>query len=352
MIVALDGTPLVDRPKSPEAFHLLEWIELLREAGVDAITIWPSDPANTDLPIYPVRPRSGVWSRLRFQQQDLPKAAEKLGAELLVTSDFGVPLRSPCPIVAIGALGYPARGQWFGDSLTVSLGRAGARGARAALVPADLPSIDTRPTPLTYPPFVSRRFGPDFEQVPDPYVLCHGCGREDLSLVLAAWTWVEGSLGDSYPLLFAGADPEAEPLITPLAEDLDIAESVEILADDAEGDLVGLYRGAAALLGGEFPAGGQPLRWALAAGISIAATRTATNESIVGEAAYLVPAGDARTLGAACLTVLIQEPVADALREKSRLRAANLTSAEGAETLVDLLRGLVDSSLDGGRASQ
>ena len=56
-------------------------------------------------------------------------------------------------------------------------------------------------------------------------------------------------------------------------------------------------------------------------GVPVAGLNSPEADSVLGEAAYLVPPGEARRLGAACLTLLVEEQVATALAQKGLARA-------------------------------
>jgi glycosyltransferase involved in cell wall biosynthesis len=167
--------------------------------------------------------------------------------------------------------------------------------------------------------------------------LCYGFASKDIALILSAWTWVDGSLDDGYPLIFLGPDPRLTMKINSIAAELGIEASVRIHPEVSHRDLPRLYGAAAAFVGTSFAAGGQSLRWALAAEAPVVGLKTPEFESILGEAAYLVPPGDSRSLGAACLTVLIQERVSLPLRQKGAKVASHYLTVRAHSGLVDLL---------------
>ncbi len=90
------------------------------------------------------------------------------------------------------------------------------------------------------------------------------------------------------------------------------------------------------------PRHGQFLRWAVACGLPVAAAVTPEAESILGEAAYVTPSGDARALGAACLSLLVEEDLAESLRLSGARRAVAYHSGRGVEELAGLLRRSAD----------
>jgi glycosyltransferase involved in cell wall biosynthesis len=177
------------------------------------------------------------------------------------------------------------------------------------------------------PPFVGADFRPmegaqQSSQGLEPgYVLCAGVQAAQVPFLLAAWSWVEGSTGEAAPLVLLGVEPAAEPGILEQARALGIESTVKVLPPLPLGELPGLFRGAAVYLSLDPEAHGQPLRWALSCGVPIAGLSGPSAAAVLGEAAYLVQPGTARRLGAACLTLLVDEQVAADLRRKGLARA-------------------------------
>jgi glycosyltransferase involved in cell wall biosynthesis len=191
---------------------------------------------------------------------------------------------------------------------------------------------------LQYAPFVSGAFSEEVKEEREAYVLCHGFNRRDIPMILSAWTWVDGSLGDSFPLTFLGAEPDLAREIDATAAELDIEDSVRVQPEIAFEDLPRMYGSAAAFIGTAFKAAGQTLRWALAAGAPVVGPKTDSFKSVLGSAAYLVPPDDSRSLGAACLTVLIQERVSEPLRSEGFIRAGNYLDGRAGAEIVSILR--------------
>jgi glycosyltransferase involved in cell wall biosynthesis len=341
MHVAVDGGPLIERPNSPSSLHLIEWLSALQSAGAQVTLLYPQGvlpSIPTEIGTLAIARREGAWSRLRFEQRDLPRAAGELQADLLLVGEGRAPLASPCQIATISSMGRGTAARGIPDTLAFAAGKAGSRGASAMLYPSDVGHPSGR---TGYPPFVAPAFKEGALEVREPYVLCYGFDRKDIPLVLSAWTWVDGSLGDTYPLTFLGAGPTLTMEIDSMAAELDIEASVRTRPEVSYRDLPRLYGGAAAYLGTAFVADGQALRWALAAGAPVVGLKTPEFESVLGGAAYLVPPGDSRALGAACLTVLIQERVSNPLREKGRQRADKYMDPRVGTELIELLKEVV-----------
>ena len=336
MHLAVDGWSLIERPWSAQALHLAEWLEAMAAADADLrLSLVHPEGLLPRLPeeiqLQPAAVKLSAWGALRYQQRELPRLARALGADLLFIPRPSAPLASPVSVAALlhGTPGpRPASAL---ERLRRALGAAGAAGAACRLVLADLPAAGpgARVT-ASVPPFVGAGFRPPGQSgdsasersglVPG-YVLCCGLQAQQLPLLLAAWTWVEGSVGDAAQLVLLGLDPSAEQAARSQARELGIATSLQILPPAALAELPDLYRGATAYLTLDPVSNGQPLRWALSCGLPVAGLNSPESDSILGEAAYLVPPGEARRLGAACLTLLVEDQVATALRQKGLGRA-------------------------------
>ncbi|MGH2606168.1 MAG: glycosyltransferase, partial [Anaerolineales bacterium] len=236
------------------------------------------------------------------------------------------------PVVAAGWDPSPTDGVVAMERVRWSLGQAGLRGAAAVIAFADQPLPAAKGIHfVTLPPSV----GPAFRPVPSPddqavrsrlglpetYVLCLAPPEDRLDLLLAAWTWVDGSVGESVPLVVAGLPSSASELLLSRAKEMDVAGSARILGESELSNLAPLFRGAQAYL----DAGGssaQVLRWAMACGLPVAAMESVQSTAVLGDAAYLAAAEDSRALGAACLTLLVEPDVAGPLRQKGLVRAA------------------------------
>lgn len=321
--------------------HLREWLAVLTGSDLQLTVLHPAGNLSglpEGVEIHALPQRSGPWATLRYEQFDQPRAAARLGCDALLIWEGGAPIAARLPIVALpGALpAGPAAGVL--RSLQRAAGRAGRSVAHRVLYPGDGPPPAGSPGHARpFPPFVSAGFARLSPGGSKTYVLCYGLRRQYVALALAAWTWVDGSLGDTYPLLFLGVEPELEQFVRIVAAELDVTDSIEFRPQVQLDSLPGIYREAAAYLGVGRSAWGQPLRWALAAGVPIAAVEDPTSAAIVRQAGYLAPAGDARALGAACLSLLVQEDLAD----RQRTRGLQIAAAYSGATPIDQLRRLL-----------
>jgi hypothetical protein len=363
--LAVDGWTLVERPWSAEALQLVESLEVLTSDRVDLrlSLIHPAGP----LPLlpsgverHPIAVPLSPWGGLRYEQRELPRRARALGADLLFVPrpaaaltpqiPVAVLLHDPeraCPASVLDRAGQLKAGLGRGTQpaatsllgrLRRALGTAGASGAALRLRLDDLPSGRLElGAAAAVPPLVSAAFGPTSDPDPHPpfgltpgYVLSCGVSPEHLPLLLAAWTWVEGSVGEAAPLVLFGIHPAAERKTRARAEALGMESTVKVLPPPGLADLPGLFRAAAGFISVGLPANGQPLRWALSSGVPVAGISQAETASVLGDAGYLTPPGDARALGAACLTLLVEAGVASSLRQMGLDRAARYHGREPA----------------------
>lgn len=312
-------------------------ISLLHPPGLRSAL--PGAVAGHELPLRP-----GAWGRLRYEQFDLPRAARRLGCDGLLIFDGGAPIAARLPTVALSDEAFGGQRRGAIDALRRAAGRAGRSVTAQVLYPRDgPPAAGTASAARGFAPLISEGFSRLGAEGAQSYVLCHGLRRQQVPLALAAWSWVDGSLGDSYPLLLLGADSDLEQQVRQAAAALDLADSIRFQAELDLQSLPAVYHDAAAVLSLGAPAWGQPLRWALAAGAPVAAVHSQTAGSILSDTGYLAPEGDARALGAACLSLLVQPELADRLRERGRRIAA----AYFGEQPVTELRQLLQDSLSG-----
>jgi glycosyltransferase involved in cell wall biosynthesis len=149
-------------------------------------------------------------------------------------------------------------------------------------------------------------------------------------------------MGDSFSLLIANLTEASTRFAAELADQLGVGESVRTvrLGDD---DWPAALRGASALLHGGGRRNAGLLRWALASGLPVAALSTPITEAVLGPAGFLAPERDSRGLGAACLTLLVEEAVAGSLRERGLDRATRYRLENATAAWREALTGLPQS---------
>ena len=358
MHVALNAWDLAERPSAVDAWRTLEILEMTGPAV--AGWRWTLIHRAANLEKLPEGVNSvgagihtGAWGRLLFEQWGLPRAAALVGADVLMTVAGNPPMSSRVPLVIEDLQELPS-GKGVAPRLRGATLAAASLGA-SVFTWSDLPDRDrgmgraSRLSPWVADPFHPQAESQDAELrtrlgVGDGYVLALGIGKKDIALLLSAWSWVAPSVGELHPLVLAGMDASVARAAARSAESIGLGDSVRFGNDVRYGDLPAVLRGGAALLVPGKPGVGQLLRWAAACGLPVAAAATPEVESILGQAAYVTPAGDARALGAACLGLLVDEDLAESVRQLGVGRAAAYHSGRGVEELAGLLRRIASPS--------
>lgn len=357
--VLYDGWPLAYAPNSSGALHLIYLLES-RPAEVRAVVGLPAPAAlplppgvETELRPTPAQPGAA----LNWEQRLLPRLAQETGAALVHQCGGFPSLLGRTPVV-MSPTQYawpPGEPAWPGlvGRAQYALGYGGLSRLRALLWPQDYTAPEGGPGPetrvLRLPPgpppgFLSAPAAPSPGnsshplELPESFVLYHGPSRpEDLHRLLDAWSWTGGAVGDAFPLLLVGLDPSARRIFPGLAAEYEVGDTVRPLPDLPLSGLAWLYHHCTAVFHPTplAPWGG-PLRLALACGKPIVALNTPAADRLVGPAGYLAPqkrrhppgAEDGRLLGAALVTVLVEESVSEALSQAARRRAAGWQQRE------------------------
>jgi glycosyltransferase involved in cell wall biosynthesis len=342
MNILYDGWSISYHPDSPAALHLLTLLACCSPEVQPFVALpaaaSPWLPAHATAHIQPCTdtPRD----HLRWEQRILPQIASQVDAQLLHLVAPSPPLfgRS-IAVVSPAETSQGARAggpQVFFDRLRDSASQGGMTRLRALLWPEDIPVLLNGLIPprsgievLTLPPVVHSEFlQPGFVDLsefdlPDGYVLYHRQGREvALRRLFDIWSWAAGSIGDYFPLVMLGLDGTERNGVDGLAREYGLEGSVRSLPSLSPGQVAAVYRGCSALLHpGPVTPWGDPLRLALACKLPVVAAEHPLADALVGPAAYLVPAGDPRALGAALITVLVEEELAGRLSQAARRRA-------------------------------
>lgn len=310
-----DGWTLIHAPNSPTALHLYGTLS-------GALALPAAPPANL-LPLPPhitthIQPTA---SRLQWEQFVLPQIARqnRLTRIRLLEANPALLGRADVWVTPTGADGFAATPKNAASRWRAALAVGAAFRVSRTLWARDLPHPPASANLWQLPP----HFGlPKTQRLPESlpefFVLCHlpPDALYPLELALAAWTWVAPAAGELYPLVLPGLTEIQRIRLSTLLTEMEINPNTVIVPPVLPLPiLAGLYTNCAAMLH-PLPAvpWGCPLTYALAAARPIAAIAHPNTESRVGRAAYLVPDGEARALGAALLTLLVEESVAESLR--------------------------------------
>jgi glycosyltransferase involved in cell wall biosynthesis len=290
----------------------------------------------------------GAWRTLRFEQFELPRIVRDAGADALLMLYRAAPLGSPVPVVLFEALGEIESRSGIGWRLLQAVRAAGAQGASQYIIPRDLKSKILKWSALRHiEPWVH----PNFRALSDPedhraatrhglpnsYVIAHGISLPDVRTVLASWSWVDGSVGDSVPLAVIASEGLEGRVWEHEIESMRLGHSVRLLTEVSFEELPSLYRRAEAMLLGGRAVEHQLLRWAMACGVPVTGFDVPAAADALGSAGYLVKPGDARALGAACLTVIVEPEIKDRLRQEGLLRASAFHANENPLNLLNEL---------------
>ena len=356
LTVLFDAWPLARAPGSPHALHLQELLALL-PPDVDPLLAIPAA-----LP-QPAPARTLLWAaadsgmgRLAWEQVILPQLARRCGACLLHTTSLSAPLFCSVPVVLSPAEAFPrgfSSGQeqrrGIGWRLRSALGRGGLDAAQAVLWPADLPAP---PLPMAavrrMPPAVHPAFWMEPAVVqPEErgYVAAFGCFDNEggLTDLLETWRWAAPAMGEDWTLRLAALPAGDGARLEQMRAAFHLPGRIQPAPLAGPLEAAALLAGAGAVLRlGPLSAWGDPLLHALAAGRPLASEEAWGVDARVGPAAYLAPSGDWRTLGAAVLTLLVEENVAEQVSQAARIRAAGWGSLSFSDQLREVYHAVRD----------
>jgi len=347
IVQALSWTPTAKTARSFEAYELLE--ALAAWGGEEVVALVPAsaeEEAPPGLSVYGVPLPSTLRAALAFEVRGAARLAASLGGDVLYSLEQAAPWRSPIPAVATAesATG-PNASRWKNALRRASLG-----GAAAVLLADDLPARPDLPNVQRVPPMVSASFHPSAPpgaarggngpEGKGDFVLSWAEDEIGWRRALAAWTWVDASLGDSVRLVLLVPDESTVQRARGEARRLGIEETVEPRVPQGWHDVADLHRGARAVIHAGAFTTPQVFRWSLASGAPLAGEFSPEAASIVGPAGYLVPPSDTRALGAAALTLLVEESVAERLGGLGLERAHAYDQARGLSRRLELLRSV------------
>ena len=375
--IIYDGWPLVRRPLGPAALHLLALLAYL-PSEVEPVIALPAPPPGwlKNIPTKVHSTPDTDIAHLEWEQRRLPQLARALDASLLHLTTPAAPLfGQPVSVISPGSFNeLHQRGEHpvlkepkpLSVRLRESLARGGLSRVGGIFWPAGLPPPDL-PAPIFFlPQVVHPSFTPTPEpggeigdnnspsamgslhrvDLPETYVLYHGpTSAFWLEHTLQAWSWVASSIGEYYPMLLLGLDRQARRTLTGLEAKFNVSGSVRALPSLSPDDTPALYRGCSALFHPTplSPWGG-PVNSALACGKPVIAAESTLADALVGSAAYLAPLDDARALGAALITVLVEEEVAEKLSLAAQKQAAGWHSSTFGQELLAAYHEILSAS--------
>lgn len=334
-----DGWSLVRQPNSPAALHLFTLLQQ-RHVEVEAVVALP-EAAPDWLPggaIPHLLPTPDTMrGRLAWEQGSLPRLARSLEVDLLHLTTANPPLFSRS-ITVVSPAEFPAQEAFGGFLSRLRLGLAS--GGMSRLHALFLPEGYQGETPqggeklvfrLPTEPFPAEENKAGGENpwlkaldLPETYILYHGpCGKNGLYRLIEAWSWAAGSIGRDYPLLLVGMGAEAQHVLRSLLAGMDLEDTLRPLPPIRPDLIPLLYQNCTAVF---HPAPLAPwggcARLALAYGKPLVAAENPASDSLAGSGAYLAPEDNPRALGAALITVIVEEQLGQELGQAGRQRAA------------------------------
>lgn len=336
--VLLDGWSLVYKPESSSALHLMTLISNCPPNVHYAVALPGSPPEwlPHDIQVYEMRTASSDWGQLLWEQRILPSIANRLGVDLLHLTSPTPPLVSSQPI-ALSPCEYLQKRQRRGlvERLRTALASGGMSRLSALFWPNDLPPPPDLGVGIhRLPPIVHTGFFASdylfsdfskFRDLPKTYILYQGpVDRVTIRRLLDVWSWVDGPIGEYYPLLIVGlSNSLSKRMMEEVRLRFGLTTSVQDLSPLNPLALPLIYHRSTAVFNlGGIPAWGNAARNALASAKPFVAASSMEIEAIVGPAAYLLPEGNVRTLGAALITVVVEDSLAEELSKAARERSS------------------------------
>ena len=367
--VLFDGAPLVWRPNSPAALHLLTLLAQ-RPREVRALVALPGTPPfplPEDIQSVQVDTPAHGSGSLFWEQRLLPRMGREQHADLLHVTGENAPLfgRAMTILSPTAPPGGPTPGsrRSMAERLRLAFGQGGRSRARASFWPADLPLPEGREhspagvahfvklPPSVNPAFKEAAIAPDLE-LPEDFILYHGpLDERSLQRLLSSWSWAAAAIGEATMLLVLGADPAQKVRLGHLAQINGMQTSVRGLPLLPLEGLAWLYQHCKAVYHpASIGAWEGAMRLGLACGRPLVGLETRLADALVGPAAYLVsgeqegPAQN-RALGAALITVIVEESVSKALEQAARQRSAAWQAQDFRQALDAAYQGLLDEGV-------
>jgi glycosyltransferase involved in cell wall biosynthesis len=172
--------------------------------------------------------------------------------------------------------------------------------------------------------------------------------RKNVNSLLLAWTYAGPSLGESFPLVLAGKQPkewgtELFPDLKEYARTLEIEPYILWLGEVDEADKPSLYRLADAFVFPSLYEGfGLPPLEAMASGTAVISSKASSLPEVVGEAAYLVDAKNARDMAGAIIATVVQDDLNQNLANSGRGRATNFSWRKTAQATYEAYQKVMD----------
>lgn len=321
--------PQVSGQKGPKAVP--------REVGVATINVRP-----------------GHLGKVHFEQILFPRVCEALKADIAHIPYWGAPLRSPAPMVVtihdLTTLLFREYRRGFKARMYNALVSASARSASHVITDSQASKRDIvdrlgiraeevtavylaagsefRPEPdLLLNMAILQKY-----ELPEEYILYLG-GYEihkNVAALLKAYTYVRKALGADYPLVLAGKKPEKKSRRYPDYDrhiaHLELENAVHWAGYIDEEDKPAIYRGAASFAFlSKYEGFGLPPLEAMASGLPVVASNRSSLPEVIGDAGFSLDPDDHRGIGGSIIATIVQENLAEEMRQKGIEQAAKFS---------------------------
>jgi glycosyltransferase involved in cell wall biosynthesis len=326
-----------------------------------------------DVQVELVEPRSrGDLAKVRFEQIDFPRAAQRMKADVAFVPHWGPPLASAVPLVCtihdVIQVALPEYRGGLRQHAYFSLVRSGALNAAAVMTDSAFSKQDIvkhlglqaeriHVAALAVEPrFTPAQAWEELTRVraaydlPESYVLYLGGfdRRKNIETLFQVYAWCGESIGDDYPLVITGtADDVAysnegvRMTLGQMATDLQIEGDVRFIGRPPDVDKPALYAMARAFLYPTLYEGfGLPALEAMASGVPVVGSNASSVAEVVGNSGMLVDPLDARAMSGALIATCIQDELHERLRARAMLRASEYSWQRTAYETLAVLRGV------------
>lgn len=372
MRIVLNGWFLIHNPHTGSGQYLralLEWLPRVAPQHTYHVVIPQAGALSAPLPaeiqVLPLPCPDTNLGKVNFEQRLFSQACKTLKADLAHVPYWAPPLTSPAPIVVtihdLIPLLLPEYTQGWRARLYTALVRAATPGAAHIFTDSNASRADVLkliPMPEARVQTVYLAAGPQYTaqgnwQEDEPIRMRYGLNpeggyvlylggfdrRKNVRGLLSAWTWAADSIGVNYPLVVGGQLPTPNGVLfedyPALAKELKVDDTVQFIGPVAEEHKPAVYRGASVFVYlSHYEGFGLPPLEAMACGAPVVVSNRASLPEVVGSAGYILPPDDARTIGAAILTPVVESTVFDDLRARGIAQAKNFSWEKTARETV------------------
>ncbi len=308
--------------------------------------------------------RGGAVGKVWFEQRTFPRMVKACGADLAHVPYWGAPLSSPAKLVTsvldVASLFLPEyyaiglKGRAYNALISASAGGSDHIITISNAAKADIiEQLHIAPEKITTTYLgIDEAFHPKIGaqndhlvrkkyNLPMSFVLYLGGFdyRKQVNQLLYAYTYLAQAEGDNYPLVIAGKEPNWDKRVFPdmrkYAQALGIDRYIEWIGYVDEADKPALYRLSDLFVYPSMYEGfGLPPLEAMACGVPVVANALDVFKETLGGGAYLVE--NARTMGGAMISLLIQKPLRDTMINQGLAQATRYTWRKTAQATLEV----------------